>query len=185
MKLMNKKNVILLALAAVFAMGSVAYADTADVPVSITITAPTLDLTTAAPTGLNFGGVINGTIDSVVACDSSANVASTPTILGGGDASLDGTGGSGTVTVLSNIDATLTITIDSVTGDKGTDAKLEDFGGTNSIDLATTDISAYTPTSLAVTAATPETLHVGGAITISNSQTATQYGGTIVVGVNY
>jgi len=196
MKLTNKQKITqIITLAAIgtfFAAGIVYAIEYADVPASATITAPTLDLTTVAPTALDFGGIINGSVaagDSVVRLNSSANVASVPTIAGGGDATLDGSGGSGTITVLSNVDATLDILCSDVQGANGTGASngdevLDTFGG-DELPLLMTTIQSNTPTTLAVTGGVASILHVGGLITVKNDTEAGSYEGTITISVDY
>jgi len=196
MKLTNKQMITqmitMAAIATVFVAGFVYAEEEAEVPASATITAPTLDLTTVAPTALDFGGIINGSVaadDSVIRLNSAANVASVPTIAGGGDATLDGSGGSGTITVLSNVDATLDIECDTVWGANRTGATvgvsvLDTFGG-DELELLPATVEANTPTSLAVTGGVASLLHVGGLITVKNDTEAGSYEGTITISVDY
>lgn len=191
MNLFSKKVIIIFAFTVIFTTGTMVYADTANVPVTVTISSPTLDLTTTPPTGIDFGGIINGSVsggNSVIVLNSSTNVASTPTRLSG-DAALDGTGNSGTITVESNIDATLDVSCVSVTGSSGTGTSsgvsvLDEFGGAE-IALLPTTVQTYTPSTLTVTAGTPTTLHVGALITVANDTTAATYSGTIVMDISY
>jgi len=185
MKLINKQMITMAAIATFFAAGTV-YAVPANIPASVSITAPTLTL--SAPTALDFGGIIrgNGAVASTVRVNSSTNVAAIPVLAGGvGDASLDGTGGSGSLTVASNINATLTISCTSVTGTNASGAGTLDTFATDTLALLPATVMANTPTTLAIVAGTPATLYVGGSLTIANTTVAGDYEGTIVIDVAY
>lgn len=185
MKLTNKQMITLAAIATVFAAGIV-YAVPANIPASASVTAPTLTL--SAPTPLDFGGIIrgNGATASTIRVNSLTNVAAVPVLAGGvGDAALDGAGGSGTLTVASNIDATLTISCTSVTGANALGANTLDTFGGDTLALTGPTVMANTPGTLAIVAGTPSTLYIGGALTIANTTEAGDYEGTIVIDVAY
>jgi len=186
MKLTNKQIITLAAIATVFAAGIV-YAERLDIPASASISAPTLTL--SAPTPLDFGGIIRGnsTTASTIRINSSTNVAAVPLLAGGvGGATLDGTGGSGSLSVLSNTNATLTITCFEVKGanDETNDGLLDTFGG-ETLALTKANVEANTPGTLAVVAGTPSILHVGGVLTVANTVEAGDYEGTITIDVQY
>lgn len=181
--MIKKKMILSCVLVALFAMGNVAFAGTETLNASATITSPTLQLTN--PTAMTFGGIITGNDpSSVIVLDSSSNTASTPALLSG-DAALDGNGNSGTLTVESNVDATLTVTCTGVSSQQGNADKLEQYSGSDSIDMAATSVENYTPGTLAVTANTPETLHIGGLISVANTVGAGSYSGTVTIDVSY
>lgn len=187
MKRINKHMITLAAIAAFFSIVSAAYAINAVVPASVEITAPTLTLP-SPPTAIDFGGVIRGGATlpaSIIRMNSAANVASVPAVLGGGSAALDGNGNSGTVTVQSNIGATLNI-LTTVQGTGSTPAAnvLQTFSN-ETIAFVGTDVANNTPGTLAVVAGAPTVLHVGGQISVANNAVAGSYGANVTVSLNY
>lgn len=182
MKILRKRLCAASIIIAILMVSTFGFAATVNVPATATVTAATLTLTQV--TDLNFGNIISTAAVSTITIDATAGAA-TPAVTSG-SASVSG-GTSGLVTVGTNINANVTISFAITGADTGTTAQAIGISGAaTTMAITNASISTHsTPSPLAVTVAGPNSIHIGGVLTVGASQAAGTYTGTCVATVIY